>query len=257
MDFIQSLTESKLFASKTSFAHRSGRELAELAYLHIIALRIMSCEKITHMQSKQYALKTNNHDDFKKWKSNGTDLYLILHALKGDVKAKDDTSEHYIKTLSLDIPKITAWLLSISSHNSDSDTKAHRLFASMDSQFKINDGSYRSIRRLAMNWPDLNKRERQLCFTRLIQIMRVRCKSSDTFEWLEKLSRNNGLELQDACDKETDDCGNKDTTLARAAQHATSIYEDGDAAPAPAGTTTADIAPFVKPLGKVRRRNPK
>jgi hypothetical protein len=252
MDFIKTLTESKLFPSKGTFQRYTGRQLAELAYLHIIALRIMSCEKITHMQAKQYALKTNNHDDFKKWRQSSTDLYYIIYALSAEVKAHDNTSEHYIKTLALDLPKITAWLLSISSHNSMSETRTRRLFATLDNQFKINDGSYRSIRRLAMNWPDISLRDRQLCFTRLIQIMRSRCSSSDVFGWLEKLSKNNGLELLDVCDQENEDC-DKSTTLARAAQG--SINEDGDAAPV--GTTSADIAPFVKPLGKVRRRNPK
>ncbi len=255
MDFIQSLSESKLFTSKNAFKRHTGRQLAELLYFHICALRIMSCEKITFAHAKQYALKTRNHDDYKKWKQSGTDIYYLIFALHAeDVKAHDDTSEHFIKTLVLDLPKIDEWLLSISSHTTASETKARRLFVSLDKQLKINDGTFRAIRRLAMNWPDLSLRERQLCFTRLIQIMRNRCPTSDLFMWMEKLSKNNGLELQNACDNDTEDCG-KDTTLSRAAAVHNSIYEDGDAAPV--GTTSADIAPFVKPLGKVRRRNPK
>lgn len=264
MKFIQSLNESKLFSSSHSFSRYTGRQLAEMCYLHIIALRIISCEKITLMQSKQYALKTNNHDKFKKWHQNSTDVYLLLYALLADdVKTHDTISRHFIDTLNIDVPKITAWLLSISSHNDMSETRSHRLFATLDNQLKVHDGSFRSIRRLAMNWTDLTLREKQLCFTRLIQIMRQRCHSSDLFFHLERLAKNNGLELLDVCDLETGyGCGTPTddaptTSLARAAQLHRSVYEDdGGAAPAIA-TTSADIAPLVKPLGKVRRRTAK
>lgn len=262
MDLIKSLTESKQFASKNSFRRLTGRQLAELAYLHVIGLRILSREKITRQHAKQYALKTNNHDKFNKWHQSAPDLYLLLYALLADgVPTHDDTSKHFIQTLKIDIDKITAWLLSISSTNAMSETRAHRLFASLDNQFKTNDGTLRSIRRLAMNWPDLDLREKQLCFTRLIQIMRQRCPTSDLMADLQKLSKNNGLELMDVCNLEnghgcgtpTDDAPIRVTTLTQAAALHRSIYED-DAAPA---TTSGDIAPFVKPLGKVRRRNPK
>lgn len=246
MDFIKTLSESNLFTSKNAFSRSTGRELAEMAYLHIIALRIMSCERVTLQQTKQYALKTINHDDFKKWKQSGTDLYHAMYALKGDAKAHNTTSEHFIKTLALDIPKLMDWLRSITSKTTMSETKAHRLFATLDNQFKVTDGSLRAIRRLAMNWPDLTVRQRQLCFTRLVQFMRNRCHQSDLFVWLTVLDRHNGLELQNACDAETEECG-KATTLSRAAQRYASIREDD-------ATTSADIAPVVMPLGAVQRR---
>lgn len=264
MNLIKSLTESKLFSSAASFHRYTGRQLAELCYLHLIGLQIIAHETLTHEQAKQYVLKTNTHDHFKKWHQSSTDLYLLLYSLlANDIKYHDDTTEHFIKSLHIDVSKITGFLSAITSRNSMSDTRIQRLFSTMDNQFKVQDPTLKSIRRLAMNWKDLSLREKKLCFTRLIQIMRSRCQSSDLFANLERVSRKNGLEIADVCDRETGHgCGtptddDPTTSLVQIAQLHKSVFEDDGGCAAPAAsvaTTTADIAPFVKPLGKVRRR---
>ncbi len=252
MKLINELTESHLITSKTGYRKYSGKQIAEILYLNILAFRILTCDdKNTFIET--YANKTKYFRNFDDWHQNTTDLYLLVFGLltEDDISlSKDDLK--YLKSLSFDTDRFMNWLKMFAAHSPLSETHAMRLFMSLDKNLKITNDSWRSIRRLAMNWPHITHYDRQLAMTRLLQLMRSRCPTSDLIAPLDKFAKKHDLELDDVCNPEET---NESMTLMQVAAHH-QLAEDGDAAPS-AATTTSDIATYVKPFMKVRRRNAK
>lgn len=247
MKLIRELTESRLVTSKTGYKKYSGRELAEILYLHIVAFRILSCEESERTFMFNYSLKTKRNGSFKSWMQNATDLYLFLLPLFNDDLPLTDSAQDYIDDLTLDDKLLMDWIKAVASHSIFADIYARRLFIRLDRQLLMDRMSHRSIRRLAMNWPDLNKREKQLAVTRLLQIMRTRCNSSDLLNRLEVFAKRNKLEIKN----DEHDAEDNTPTLTQASARYRLKEEDGGAA---VGTTSADIAPMVVPMAGVQRR---
>ncbi len=284
MKFIQQLSESNLLSSKSAYKKYSAKQVAELVYLHIIGLRILASEPLSHDWAIHYAARSTRYLGFAMWYQNATDLHLLLHALiSEDVELKmPEISTEFKETLYLDETQIKRWLKEIAQgHLSESHTRA--LFMHLDGQFRIKDGSMKAIRRLAQDWPRNTRRQKQLAMTRLLQIMRVRCRQSDVHIELEKLSSALDLELKQVANQETGDNiehdgsdpefvkhppKKKTTALGHLAAFAggmlgyatvksvlgeEALTEEGDAG----ATTSGDIASFTQPLGAVRRRIPR
>lgn len=251
---ISELTESSLVTSKTGYKKYSGKDIAELLYLHIIAYRILSCEKSEYNFIHDYSLRLKRFGSFKKWSQSSPDFYLLLLALYSeDELGLSNKSKSYLKTLNLDENKLLNWIQAVASRNRMSDIYARRLFITLDRQLKIDNLSFRSIRRLAMNWPDLDEREKKLTLTRLLQIMRARCNASDLLTRLERFARKNDLELEGVNDPEE-----KSLTLSQVAAKHRLKEDDGGGGDfgGGEGTTSADIAPMVVPMWGVYRRVP-
>ena len=239
MNILKELTESQLFTSKTGFRKHTGRELVEMLYLNIMAFRILTIED-EHF-ARNYARKTKYYNGFSNWHfTNITDLYLLVYGVtSGDIEVSQST-DGYLKTVNFDEKKFLLWVKAVSSGEKVAESYASRFFLTIDQQLKINNTTYRSIRRLVGNWTDIGKHEQKLAITRLLQLMHDKSRSSDLLHQLEKIAHEKNLKLSNSEHLEEDD--------------------GGGAAPAPApasasvATTSSDIATLVKPMGKVRRR---
>ena len=211
MKFLQSLSESRLLASKQSYHKFTGRQIAELVYLHLISLRILASEPVSKAFAADYALRTVRYLGFSKWYQNATDVHLLLHALIGeDVEMKlPQASQDFRETLYFDEHDIRTWLREIG-HSHINETRTHRLFLRIDAQFQIKNASMKAIRRLVQDWPNCSTRQKQLAMTRLLQMMRVRARQSDLLVQLEKVSTQLRLELHDVANMETGDAAPHD-----------------------------------------------
>ncbi len=253
MTILTELTESQLIPSRSGYRKYTGKQLTEMLYFHIIAFRILSCEDYMDDFVHAYAQKTKYWGKFNDWHQTATDLYFLTHAnVSNDPEMKlSKPSSDYISMLQLDDKRLMAWIKSLASRNGISETYGTRFFVRLDVQLKITNGSWRSIRRLAMNWPDLTHHEKQLTMTRLLQILRARCPRSDLLAPLNKLAQHANLELKDVHNPE------ESTTLSHIAAQHRLREDDGGAPAADVSTTSSDIAPLVKPFKKVMRRNAK
>lgn len=250
-NLITELCESRLITSKTAYRKYTGRDLSELLYLHLIAFRILSCEPDHSRFIRDYSYKTKRQGVWTRWTQTSTDLYLLMLVLcSGDESIPiSDAARNYLDTLSLDDDRVMNWVKAVASNNGVADTYARRLFVLIDRQMKIEKTSLRSIRRLAMNWDKIDHYDQQLAMTKLLQLMKMRCPGSDLLPSLMELSKARKLELKNLSDPE------RSATLTEIAAQQRLNEDDAGSAPAPAeGTTSADIAPLVKPIGKVQRR---
>jgi hypothetical protein len=206
MKFLQTLSESRFLSSKGAFKKYSAKQIAELAYLHIIALRILQCESLTHDFAKDYAFRTNRYSGFARWYQNATDLHLLLFALHDeDVELKmPEASKEFKENLYFDEGELQSWLKDVA-RNTNNSGKVRRLFMHMDGTLQIKDASMKAIRRLVQDWPMASTRQKQLAMTRLLQMLRLRARQSDLLVRLEAVANSQRLELKNVNNPETGD----------------------------------------------------
>ena len=204
--FIGTLSESRLFPTQHSLLKHDPQEFAELAYLHLISLRIMLLEDTTREWAKQYCKKTCRAANFRQWRSDGTDLYVILHALTNEdetIGGDKFDAEQYRDRLSIYPVAIYRWLSDGGSgHQHEEQTR--QLFVRMDNMFRINNGSLRAVRRLVQDWPGLSEGDCRLAMTRLLQFMRSKANNGEVLPYLSRLSSVRRLELHNVNNPEED-----------------------------------------------------
>lgn len=206
MNFLQTLSESRLLSSRSAYRRYSARQIAELVYLHIIGLRILASEPATQKWAHDYAFRSGRYLGFAKYYQNATDLHLLLFALvdeEVDLKMPE-ISMRFKETLYFDDAEIKKWLRDMA-HGVVNEPRMRTLFMRLDGQFQIKDSSMKAIRRIVQDWPRDTLRQKQLAMTRLLQIMRNRCRMSDILEKLEEIATRQRLELDGVANAETGD----------------------------------------------------
>lgn len=206
MKLIQSLAESQLLSSKAAYKRYTARQVAEMVYLHVIGLKILYSETVTRGYAQDYAFRSQRYVGFARWYQNGTDLHLLLHALVDeDVDLRmPDSSQAFRETLYFESDELIKWLRYLWKGR-EQRSQTRRLFMALDGQLQVKDSSMKAIRRLVQNWDANTLRQKQLAMTRLLQIMRVRCRRSDVLKQLELLADFMKLEIKDAANPETGD----------------------------------------------------
>ena len=71
-------------------------------------------------------------------------------------------------------------------------------FMRLEEDLDLQNSNYRSIRRLVQDWPRLNKMQKQLVITRMLQYFRVHALRSELYSYIRDLSRSQGLEMKNA-----------------------------------------------------------
>jgi len=203
---LRTLSESRLIPAQRSLKGYDPEELAELAYLYIISLRIMLAEDDTRNWTESYCQKTARGSNFTKWRTDGTDLYVLLHSLADDTEDIGDDKEdadYFRDRINIYPAMIYRWIVA-GSHGRQSESDTKRLFVRLDSMFRIKNGSMRAIRRLVQDWPDLDEKDCRLAMTRLLQFMRSRASRGELTPYLNRLSHIRRLELHDVSNPEED-----------------------------------------------------
>lgn len=190
-EFIGELSESKMFPTVASvFRHRVG-EIAELTYLYLCAMRVLFQEDETRDWARQYARRTIQFGDFRMWRASSTDLYVLLHALE-IAEAEEDIRFPLART------DVLRWMRDeAQSHETGRESRVKRMFARLDFGLKVRDSSMQAVRRLAANWSDLDRHEKELCITRLLQMFRTRAPKSELLPFLDRVARAENLEMKD------------------------------------------------------------
>lgn len=200
------LSESKLFPSVKSLDQEDFHMISEAAHLILMTLRILLDEPSTSKWAHGYVQKTLRGSDFHNWRTDGTDLYAVLHALS--------TGNYYEggSHPTVSVLPFKRWLREMAgSHPDDHQTRV--LFTRMDSLLRIKDASMKAVRRLVMEWPDLHSHERKLAVTRLLQMLRARTPRAEVLVKLQALSHSKDLELDNVYNPETGENEGEDNKI--------------------------------------------
>lgn len=189
-DFISSLSESKTFPSKESVEKHKAIELAEIAYLLILALRVLLWDDSYKNWAQTYCDKTTSTPNFKKWRTDSTDLYVAMFGLTKDKEAHEFGAN-----------QIWNWLHK-AGNGYLSEKESRKLFAKLDSYFHIRNESMCAVRRLVMDFPEIKRSEEKLAITRLLQLLRHRASKSEVYKQLHNMASFHNYEIQNANDPE-------------------------------------------------------
>lgn len=193
LDFVSELlTEARMFKSRHSVSQYSAREMADLIFAHAIALQVMNREFKYTSVAKSYAMRTSSYRNFDYFRSNGTDLYVMLHALfgKGSIIQFADERNSKILTdrLKGDIMPFRDFLNHIASSNANTNAE-QRMLMRMQGALYISNSKLRSMKRLAGDWENLKTREKRTLVSSLLTYFRTNAPKSSLTTYIQKLAR--------------------------------------------------------------------
>ena len=82
--------------------------------------------------------------------------------------------------------------------NNINPSTARQTLQLVERKFFITNSGYRSVRRLAQDWPRINATQRALVVTRLLQFYRTHARRSELFGFLQDYARTKKLEIRNA-----------------------------------------------------------
>lgn len=216
--------ESKLFKSKVAVNSMDIEDVAENAYMSMVALWVMYCVPLTKQTAQAYADRTMSFGNFKQERNMATDLYVALNTLVNPTgristaladQAKNVESR---KSIHVNQQLIKNFLDGMSAGSIDS-TDAARFLLKLERMLNIHNIMYKSVRRMAQDWSGLNPHERNLVMSRIMQYFNLHAKRSELKPFLDDMARSEGYSLGDAPDH-----SNKADTVKALAVAAAALY---------------------------------
>jgi len=215
------VNESRMFRSKNRVEGTSNRAMADLAFLNMITLYILANEYDYAPFAKNYAAKTIMYQNFNNFRSNATDLYMALYSIKNGASTAREKDQLQQSKLNLPEQKIKQFLTQLKFGRPV--VAPQNFFLNLERGLDIQNSNYRSIRRLAQDWPKLNKMQKQLVITRMLQYYRTNALRSELYSVIRDIARSQGLEIKNAHNAEKPKVQGSDT-LSRIATMAAGAY---------------------------------
>ena len=218
--FISDLNESKMFRTKQRVEGTNARDMADFAFMNMLALYIMSNEYDMAPAAAAYATRTMQTGNFNNYRQSGNDLHVALSSIKNNMPSAGDKNEMQLGRINLNDVKIKAYLNTIKAGKPVIGAGA--FFMRLERDLDIKNSNYRSIRRLVQDWPRLNKMQKQLVITRMSQFYRTKALRSELYSYIRDLGRSQGLMVKGAHNAERPRMRGSDT-LAKIATGAAAI----------------------------------
>lgn len=177
------------------------RNVADFAFLDLIAAFILSNEYETAATAKNYADKTIGFRNFSRPRLSGTDLYTSLNILANPesvfsktIKSNPEADAILRSKIKLNTPTVKRYL-DMLADSKMTTADASVLLLRLEKQLNITDSKLRSIRRLAQEWPAINDMQRELVVARMLQYYHRFAKRSEMSSFLTDLGQRKGYEL--------------------------------------------------------------
>jgi hypothetical protein len=210
MEFLQDLNEARMVVSKQHLKKYTAKDVADLAFLHLLTLHLFKQEFYTRPFAINYAQNTFNGGNFMQMRADRTDLYNLLYVLIGHnnedavkkLKAPKE-SEAFLETLYVNKMNLRQYLRLVAQNKSQPGWE-RRFLLQMQHSLNIDTPGYRALRQMIANYNVTNYEQKRLAITRLLMAYRARAMRSDMHKRLEKYARQNRLEIKDEiCNPET------------------------------------------------------
>jgi hypothetical protein len=96
IQLVNDLTESRAFRSRQDIGKHTADQIGELVYVYCLALATLKNEFKYKRIARQYASRTMSYNNFDYFRTNGTDLYLLVHSLIGTGSIKEIQAKHLL-----------------------------------------------------------------------------------------------------------------------------------------------------------------
>lgn len=194
LDLISGLNESAQYRTKQAFARTSAREVCDFAFMDLIAIWILYNEYGYQEPAITYAAKTAQFNNFRAYRQMGTDLYLNLHVIDQRQAALlgHEEDDILLSKITLD-EKLLVRYLKAAGRNSLTQSNARITLQRAEQMLYIQNSNYRSVRRMAQNWPTLNTGQKRMVLTRMIMFYQRNARRSEIFKLLSSLAKEQNL----------------------------------------------------------------
>ena len=191
---INNLTESRAFRSRQDLGKFTAPEIGELVYAYIIALSIMHNEYKYKKMAQDYSSRTLSYNNFDFFRTNGTDLYLLIHSIlgKGSIIQfdKDSSSDKYVERLQSNALSIKNILNLIGKSNlSNLSTELMRI----ERELKVNNSTLKKSRRMVGDYSKLKQKERYTLLINIEQYIRKVLPKSELYGILQSMNKERQL----------------------------------------------------------------
>lgn len=200
LELVQDLNEGKQYRTRQAFKKSSAREIADHAFMDTIALWILYNDYNYAPAAQRYAARTGLYGGFKRYSQAGTDLYQTYHVLNNQDsellggRPMDITLLDRIKFPDMQARKF----LKDIAGNRAKPNEVRQFLQNLERKLNIDNSNYRSVRRLAQDWPKLNDTQRSLVITRMLQFYRAHARRSELYSILGQLAKNKSYKIDDA-----------------------------------------------------------
>ena len=192
--FINTITESRAFRSRQEIGDYTAQEVGNIIYSYILGLILMHNEYKYKKMSQQYASRTLSYNNFDFFRSNGTDLYLLIHSILGSgsiVQFKNnESSKQYIERLQRNIRSIDE-VLNTLTQNSLPDLT--RNLMRIERELKITDSTLKKVRRFLVDYDRLKQKERKNIVIKVEQYLRNSVPRSELYSILFDMAKERQL----------------------------------------------------------------
>lgn len=147
LEFIQELTEARMFRNEETLHGRTLTNIGEMAYYMFLMLEIMRTEDPKY--AKEYATRTMAYNSFDGMYSGATDLHNLLSIL--------NNPKDYVEEIKINA-RTSVPIFGIRRYVSDMRSgtyvmsKVRSLFLTLESDFKVNSSRARRLRRYVTEW---------------------------------------------------------------------------------------------------------
>jgi len=191
---INNLTESRAFRSRQDLGKFTAPKIGELVYAYIIALSIMHNEYKYKKMAQDYSSRTLSYNNFDFFRTNGTDLYLLIHSIlgKGSIIQfdKDSSSDKYVERLQSNTLSIKNILNLIGKSNlSNLSTELMRI----ERELKVNNSTLKKSRRMVGDYSKLKQKERYTLLINIEQYIRKVLPKSELYGILQSMNKERQL----------------------------------------------------------------
>ncbi len=213
--FISDLNESRMYRTKQSVVGTNARDMADFAFMNMLAVYILSKEYDFAPAMQGYAKRTMMFGNFTAYRQTGTDLYIALNSLQNNSSGTGDKDKIQNSRISLPDQKIKVFLRQIMTGRPVLNPSA--FFLALERGLDVQSSNYRSVRRLAQDWDRLNGMQKSLVVTRMLQFFRSKALRSELYTYIRDMSRTQGLEIKGAGNAEEPKARGVDTLKSVAA----------------------------------------
>ena len=192
LKLISEFSESSQYRSKSAFHGRTARQVVDHAFMDMIAVWILYNEPSDTADARDYASKTAMYNRFTNYRQMATDLYLNMHVITQDrtdlLTNADDVA--LLTKIQLDERQVIRYLKMIE-RGSMNKSFARQALQRLEQALYIQSSNYRSVRRLAQNWPGLTTSEKRAVITRMMFFYRTNAPRSEMYKKLKALAKSN------------------------------------------------------------------
>ena len=205
LSLIPDLNESRMYRSKQTIKQVTARQVADHAFMDLIALWILYNENAYSPFAISYATKTAGYGRFSNYMQSNTDLYMNLHILSNKRTDLLDSQNDSVLLDRIHInPQEFIRYLRMISTNKASESFVRTFLQKFEQRLVIETSNYRSVRRQAQNWQKLSTSAKRTTITRMLMFYKTNARRSEMFQMLTQMAKLNNYHDPSAKNPEID-----------------------------------------------------